>query len=176
MSKPLLGPGVFVAEGSILRGDVELGEGCVVLFQVAIRGDVSSIRIGRRVNIQDGAIIHTESGVPLTIEDDVSIGHRAVVHGRFVGRGSLIGIGSIILDRCEIGRNCLVAAGTVVPPGTIVPDGKVVMGIPGRIVRDVKPEERVYQERVTANYQRLREKYLAGEFPAPSLSYGQTSG
>ncbi len=163
--KPLLGQDVFIAATAYVGGDVVLGDGCSVWHHVAIRGDVSAIRLGRRVNVQDGAIIHTRSGVPLDIEDDVSIGHRAVVHCRRVGAGTLIGIGAIVLDDAEIGRDGLVAAGAVVTPGTIVPDGKVLMGIPARVVRDTTPAEREYAARVVRSYLELSRRHAAGEFP-----------
>lgn len=159
-----VGKDVFIASTAYVGGDVALGDQCAILHHVTVRGDVSAIRIGRRVNVQDGAIIHTRSGVPLDIEDDVSIGHRAVVHCRRVGAGTLIGIGAIVLDDAEIGRNCLVAAGAVVTPGTIVPDGKVLMGVPARIVRDTTAAEGEYAKRVVWSYLELGRRHAAGEF------------
>jgi carbonic anhydrase/acetyltransferase-like protein (isoleucine patch superfamily) len=161
----VFGKDVFVAPTAYIGGDVTLGDRCTVMHQVVIRGDVSAIQIGHRVNVQDGAILHTNRGVPMDIEDDVSIGHRAVVHCRRVAAGTLIGIGSIVLDDCEIGRGCLIAAGAVLPPGTIIPDGKVVMGIPGKVVRDVNENERLYFQEVTASYLHLGRLHAAGAYP-----------
>ena len=160
-----IGRDVYIALTAYVGGDVTLGDECTVMHHVVIRGDVSAIRIGARCNIQDGTILHTNRGVDMEIAEEVSIGHRAVVHCRSVGRGTLIGIGSIVLDDCEIGAGCLIAAGAVLPPGTNVPAGKVVMGIPGRIVRDVSEKERVYFEEVTASYLHLGRLHAAGKYP-----------
>ena len=135
------------------------------MHHVAIRGDVSAIYIGRRVNVQDGAIIHTKKGVPLEIADEVTIGHRAVVHCRRVGRQALIGIGAIVLDDAEVGTDSIVAAGALVPPGMIVPDGKLVVGVPARILRDVSTEDRRYRDRVIEDYMHLGQAHAAGLFP-----------
>lgn len=160
----IVGKNVYIAPTSYVGGAVTLGDDVTVMHHVCIRGDVSHIRIGRRVNVQDGTVIHTHSGVDLDIEDDVSIGHRAVVHCTRVMAGSLIGIGSIVLDGSVIGRHCLVAAGALVPPNTIVPDGKVIMGVPGKIVRDVTAQEREYMAYVVRNYMELGRRHAAGEY------------
>jgi len=161
----VLGRDVYLAPTAYLGGDVSLGDQCTVMHHVVIRGDVSPIRIGRRVNVQDGSVIHTNRGVQLDIEDDVSIGHRAVVHGRRVAAGALIGIGAIVLDDCEIGRGCIVAAGCVLPPKTMVPDNKLVIGVPGRVVRDTNAEEREYLAEITASYLHLARLHAAGRYP-----------
>jgi len=161
----IIGKDVYLAPTAYVGGDVTLGDGCTVMHHVVIRGDVSPIRIGARCNIQDGTILHTNRGVPMDIEDDVSIGHRAVVHCRRLGAGTLIGIGAIVLDDCEIGRSCLIAAGAVLAPNTIVPDGKVVMGVPGKIVRDVNENEREYFREITASYLHLGRLHAAGTYP-----------
>ncbi len=161
----VFGKDVYVASTAYVGGEVTLGDGCTVMHLVVIRGDVSAIRIGRRVNVQDGSIIHTQHGVPLDIEDEVSIGHRAVVHCRRVGAGTLIGTGAIVLDDCEIGRGCIIGAGAVLPPGRIIPDGKVVMGLPGAIIRDTTEEERAYARYVVERYAELGRKHAAGLYP-----------
>ena len=160
-----LGRDVYIAPTSYVGGAVSIGDQCTIMHHVVIRGDVSAIRIGARCNIQDGTIIHTNRGVDIDIEDEVSIGHRAVVHCKRVGSGSLIGIGSIVLDDCEIGPGCLIAAGAILPPGTIVPAGKVVMGIPGKIIRDVRESERVYFDEVRQSYLHLGRLHAAGKYP-----------
>ncbi len=141
-AKTILGKNIYIAPTAYVGGAVTIGDDCTIMHHVCIRGDVSAIRIGRRVNVQDGTVIHTHSGIDLDIEDDVGIGHRAVVHCTRVSAHSLIGIGSIVLDGSIIGRDCIIAAGAVVPPNTTIPDGKLVMGIPGKIVRDTTPKER----------------------------------
>jgi carbonic anhydrase/acetyltransferase-like protein (isoleucine patch superfamily) len=160
-----LGRDVYIAPTAYIGGEVTLGDSCTVMHHVVIRGDVSAIRIGARCNVQDGTIIHTNRGVALDIADEVGIGHKAVVHCRSVGPRTLIGIGSIVLDDCEIGADCIIAAGALLPPNTKIPDGKVVMGIPGKIARDIKPDERLYIREVIESYIHLGRLHAAGTYP-----------
>src|SRR4051795_7172670 len=136
--------GYYLAHNATVTGDVTIGEDSSLWFNAVVRGDVAPVTIGRRVNVQDGAVIHCDSGVPNEIEDDVTIGHRAIVHGTFVGRGTLVGMGAILLGRTRVGRECLVAAGAVVPPGLVVPDRMLVIGVPGRIARAVNDDDLKY--------------------------------
>ncbi len=163
--KPRFGRDNFVAETAYVCGNVEFGDECSVWGGAVVRGDISPIRIGHRVNIQDGSIVHTKHSVPLDIGDDVGIGHRAVVHCRRVGRGSLVGIGSVLLDDCEIGERCLIAAGAVLTPGTIVPDGKLVVGLPARVTRDLSEREQEYLDHVISSYVRLGKAHLRNDYP-----------
>ncbi|HMQ15417.1 MAG TPA: gamma carbonic anhydrase family protein [Phycisphaerae bacterium] len=163
--RPTLGRGVYIAPTAYVGGRVTLGDECTVMHQVVIRGDVSEITIGARVNVQDGTVIHTRGGVPLEIADDVSIGHLACVHCRSVGPFSLIGIKSTVLDNARVGGWCIVAAGAVVTPGTIIPDGKLALGTPARVVRDVTDEERAYIRYVVENYRKLGRAHAAGAYP-----------
>ena len=156
--------GSYRARNSTVVGDVEVGEAASIWFGAVIRGDVAKVSIGRRANVQDNAVVHCDSGIPNVIEDDVVIGHGAVVHGMFVGHGSLIGMGATVLGRSKIGRGCLIAAGAVVPPGLEVPDGMTVMGVPGKIVRPVKPDELQYMEWLRDHYVQLAQKYVDGAF------------
>ncbi|MBI4716697.1 MAG: gamma carbonic anhydrase family protein [Planctomycetes bacterium] len=162
---PILGRDVYVAPTAYVGGDVVLGDECTLMHHVVVRGDIAPIRVGARVNLQDGVIVHTPHGVPLDVEDDVGVGHRAVVHCRRVGAHTLIGIGAIVLDDCDIGSECLIAAGTVLPPGTVVPNGSVVMGVPGRVVRTVSQRDRATIEHVVQSYIRLGRLHAAGRFP-----------
>jgi carbonic anhydrase/acetyltransferase-like protein (isoleucine patch superfamily) len=146
-----------------LTGDVQIGEQSSLWFDVVIRGDVAPIQIGRRVNVQDGVIIHCDTDVPNIIEDDVSIGHRALVHGKHVGRGSLIGMGAILLGETVVGEECLIGAGAVLSPGTIVPPRSVVVGVPGKVVRSVGEKEISYMKWLTTRYIDLAEQYVRGE-------------
>jgi carbonic anhydrase/acetyltransferase-like protein (isoleucine patch superfamily) len=155
--------GFFIAHNATLTGDLRISKGASFWFQTVVRGDVAPITIGSRVNVQDGSVVHCDTGVPNVIEDDVTIGHRAIVHGKFVGKGSLIGMGAVLLSRTRVGRECLIAAGAVVPPDLDVPDRMVVMGVPGKIVRPVKPEELDYMRWLTGNYTQLAQKYASGE-------------
>lgn len=163
--KPTLGQNVYIAETSYVGGDVTLGDHCTVMHNVVIRADIAPIRIGHSVNVQDGTVVHTRYGVPLDIADEVGIGHSAVVHCRRVDTFSLIGTGSIVLDDCEIGSRCVVAAGAVLTPGTIVPDGHVVMGVPGKIVREVTEQDLAMIEHVITSYKRLGTAHASGRFP-----------
>jgi carbonic anhydrase/acetyltransferase-like protein (isoleucine patch superfamily) len=160
--------GAFLAHNATVTADVELGAESSVWFGAVVRGDVAPVRIGRRVNIQDGAVVHCDTGFANTIEDDVSIGHRAVVHGKRVGRGTLVGMGAVLLGHTDVGCECLVAAGAVVPPGMKVPDRMVVVGVPAKIVRPVGPKDLEYLHWLPGRYLELAGRYLAGEFGQPS--------
>jgi len=155
--------GYFVARSATLTGDLHIGEMSSFWFNAVVRGDVAPVTIGRRVNIQDNAVVHCDSGVPNIIEDDVTVGHGAIVHGEFVGAGSLVGMGATLLSRTRIGRECLVAAGATVPPGLVVPDRMCVMGVPGKIVREVKPKELEYMQWLARHYVELAQKHVRGE-------------
>jgi carbonic anhydrase/acetyltransferase-like protein (isoleucine patch superfamily) len=162
---PTIGRDVYIAPTAYVGGEVAIGDECTIMHHVTIRGDVSKITIGRRVNVQDGTIIHTLTGVPLEIGDEVVIGHRAVVHCRKVGSRVLIGIGAVVLDNCEIGDGALIAAGAVLSPGTIVPAGKLVAGVPGKVLRDVTAEQQRYVDYALTNYARLNRDHAAGRYP-----------
>ncbi len=155
--------GWYRACNAILTGDVTIGAESSFWFNTVVRGDVAPITIGRRVNVQDGCVIHCDSGVPNDIADDVTLGHGAIAHGTSIGAGSLIGMRATLLGRTVIGRRCLIAAGAVVPPGLIVPDGMVVMGVPGKIVRPVKPDEAEYMRWLAGHYVELAKKHVRGD-------------
>jgi carbonic anhydrase/acetyltransferase-like protein (isoleucine patch superfamily) len=155
--------GYFVAHNATIVGDVTIGELASFWFNAVVRGDVAPVTIGRRVNVQDGVVVHCDTDVPNVIEDDVTIGHGAIVHGTFVGRGSLIGMGSTLLSRTKIGHECLVAAGAVVPPGLEVPDRMLVMGVPGKIARPVKEQDLQYMRWLTDHYVELARQYVKGD-------------
>lgn len=164
--RPTIGRDVYIAPTAYVGGEITLGDECTIMHHVVIRGDVSAIRIGVRVNVQDGTVIHTKTGVPLDIDDEVSIGHRAVVHCRRVGRRALIGIGSIVLDEVEVGEGAIIGAGAVVAPGLIIPAGMVAVGVPARVVREVGERDREYVRFVIDNYVRLGREHRAGRFPS----------
>ena len=153
---------VFLAEGAMVIGDVEIGEESSVWFHTVIRGDIHRIRIGRRTNVQDQCTLHVTRKNPLAVGDEVTIGHRAVVHGCTVEDVSLIGIGAVVLDGAVIGRGSVIGAGAVVAPGTVVPAHSLVLGVPGKVVRDLGPGS-VDGNRVTAaNYVDLARAYRKG--------------
>jgi carbonic anhydrase/acetyltransferase-like protein (isoleucine patch superfamily) len=139
--KPLWGKDCFLADNATLTGDVVMGEGCSVWFNAVIRGDVHHIRIGNKVNIQDGAIIHcTYQKAPTSIGNNVSIAHGAIVHGCTIQDNVLIGMGAIIMDGAVIESNSIVAAGALVKQGMVVKSGSVVAGVPAVKIREISPE------------------------------------
>jgi carbonic anhydrase/acetyltransferase-like protein (isoleucine patch superfamily) len=158
----------YFARSATLTGELTVGEMTSFWFNTVVRGDVAPVTIGRRVNVQDNAIIHCDTAVPNVIEDDVTIGHGAIVHGEFVGARSLIGMGATLLSRTRLGSECLVAAGAVVPPGMVVPDRMAVMGVPGKIARPVTDEELEYMRWLTTHYVELAERHARGEVRALS--------
>lgn len=159
--------GWFLAHNAVVIGDITIGEHSSFWFHTVARGDVAPISIGRRVNVQDGTVIHCDSGIANVIEDDVTIGHRAIVHGAFVGQGSLIGMGAVLLGRSRIGRECLVAAGAVVPPGMEVPDRMLVVGVPAKIARPVNEKDLEYLRWLPGHYVKLAERYTIEEDVRP---------
>ena len=151
----------FVTEDAIVIGDVEIGEDASVWFGSVIRGDVNYIRIGARTNIQDMTVIHVSSNTDATvIDEEVTVGHRVVLHGCHVERGCLIGIGAILMDGVRVGAQSLVAAGTLLTPGTTIPPRSMVMGSPGRVKRGLRDDELAYLDRSWRNYVELKAHYL----------------
>lgn len=151
---PQIGEDCYVAENATIVGDVVMGDQCSVWFQAVVRGDVHRIRMGNKVNVQDGAIVHcTYQKAPTTIGNNVSIGHRAIVHGCTIHDNVLIGMGAIVMDNCVIHENCIIAAGSVVLENTIVESGSVYAGVPAKKVKDLTPE--LFQgevQRIANNY------------------------
>ena len=152
---PRFGEGCFLAENAVVVGDVVMGDRCSIWFHAVVRGDVNAIRIGHRVNVQDGAVLHcTYERAALTIGDDVSIGHRAIVHGCTVHDKVLIGMGAIVMDHAVIGSGSVIAAGAVVTQSTVVEPGSLMAGVPARRIGPVSPELSSGEiERIARNYQ-----------------------
>jgi carbonic anhydrase/acetyltransferase-like protein (isoleucine patch superfamily) len=153
----------FLAHNATVVGEVTIGEYASFWFNAVVRGDVAPVTIGRRVNVQDCAVVHCDTDVPNVIEDDVVIGHGAIVHGMFVGRGSLVGMGATLLSRTRIGSECLIAAGAVVSPGTVVPDRMLVMGVPAKVIRPVTDKDLQYIRWLSGHYVELAQRYVKGE-------------
>ena len=138
---PQHGKNCFLAENAVVIGDVIMGDDCSIWYNAVIRGDVHYIRMGNKVNVQDGAIIHcTYKKAPTNIGNNVSIAHGAIVHGCTIHDNVLVGMGSIIMDDCVVESNCIIAAGAVVIKGTRVPSGSVFAGMPARKIKDIDPE------------------------------------
>lgn len=157
---PKVAPTAFIAENAMVIGDAEIGPGTNIWFYSIVRGDLHYIRIGSNCNIQDACVLHVEKNLfPLIIDDEVVLGHRAVVHGCKIGKGSLIGIGAIVLNGAEIGENSIVGAGSVVTPNSIIPPRTLSLGTPAKPVRslDEKDFEMIRQTR--KDYQELKKIY-----------------
>ena len=138
---PKFGDDCYLAENSTIVGDVVMGDQCSIWFNAVIRGDVNSIRMGNKVNVQDGAVIHgTYEKTKTIIGNNVSIGHNALIHGCTIHDNVLIGMGSIVMDNCEIGSNTIIAAGAVVLENTKVESGVIYAGVPAKKVKDINPE------------------------------------
>ena len=139
---PRIGSSVFLAPGSFVIGDVEIGEGSSLWFNSVVRGDVFPIRIGSKVNIQDNSVIHVTTGMhATTVEDGVTVGHRVILHGCKVKAHALIGMGAVVMDGAEIGEESMIAAGSLVSPGTIIPPRVLAVGSPCRVKRPLREEE-----------------------------------
>lgn len=157
---PQLDASVFLAPTACVIGDVQIGEKSSLWFNVVVRGDVNSIRIGSRTNIQDGSVIHvTKDTHPTVVGDDVSVGHSVTLHGCTVHDKCLIGIGAIVLDGAVIGTSSLVAAGSVVAPGTQIPPQSLVMGSPGRVKRMLTEDECRDIHAIAERYLQYQEDY-----------------
>ncbi len=138
---PRVADSAWVADSAQVMGNVELGEDASVWFGAVVRGDTEVIRIGQRSNIQDGSVLHADIGKPLTIGDDVTVGHKVMLHGCTIGDGSLVGIGAVVLNGARIGKGCIVGAGSLVTEGKEFPDGSMIMGSPAKVVRTLTPEQ-----------------------------------
>jgi carbonic anhydrase/acetyltransferase-like protein (isoleucine patch superfamily) len=132
----------FIAENATVIGTVILHNQASVWFNAVVRGDSDIITLGERTNIQDAAVLHADPGFPLTLGKNVSVGHQAMLHGCSIGDGTLVGIGAIIMNHAVIGNGCLIGAGALIPEGKTYPDGVLVVGSPGKIVRELTSEEK----------------------------------
>ena len=165
MRHPEIHPSAFIAPTAAVMGDVSIGEDASVWYHAVVRGDMAPIVIGAQSNIQDGTIVHVDEGVPCTVGQRVGVGHRVILHGCTVADDCLIAMGSVLLNSVTIGAGSVVAAGAVVPEGMQVPPRSLVMGVPGRIVRQV---DAALAERVAATWAHYVEEaraHRAGRYP-----------
>ncbi len=139
--KPVLGRDAWIAPNATVIGDVILGDQASIWWNAVVRGDNDTISIGAGSNIQDGSVLHADEGVPLTLGDRVTVGHLVMLHGCTIGEESLIGIKSVILNRAVIGRHCIIGANSLIPEGKVIPERSLVMGSPGKVVRQLSDEE-----------------------------------
>lgn len=156
---------VFIASTASVMGWVTLGEQASVWYGAVIRADVEKIIIGQRTNIQDTAVLHADTGAPTILGDDVTVGHGAIVHGAVVGNGSLIGMRATILNNAKIGRFCIIGAHTLVTEGMEIPDFSMVLGIPGKVVKQLPESVTARLLESAAHYVAMGLRHAAGEFP-----------
>ncbi|MBP2098674.1 gamma carbonic anhydrase family protein [Enterococcus rivorum] len=152
----------FIASSADVYGNVHLGKKSSIWFQAVLRGDNDSITIGDGSNIQDGTIIHTDKGMPVTIGNAVTVGHQCLLHGCTIENGALIGMGTTILNRAVIGENSLIGAGSLVTEGKIIPPNVLAFGRPAKVIRELTEEEIVANQKNAQHYTKLSKEHKAG--------------
>ncbi|MES2509375.1 MAG: gamma carbonic anhydrase family protein [Pseudomonadota bacterium] len=159
---PSVHPSAWVAGNAQVLGKVTLAEDVSVWFGVVIRGDTSSISVGKGSNIQDNSVMHADEGMPLTVGENVTVGHQVMLHGCTIGDNSLVGIGAIVLNGAKIGKNSLVGAGSLVTEGKEFPDGSMIMGTPAKVVRQLTPEQIEGLKKSAEHYVENAARYKSG--------------
>ena len=162
MKSPKIHETAYVHPGAWVIGDVTLGARVSVWPTAVIRGDTDAITVGADSNIQDGSALHVDAGVPCTLGARVAVGHRAIVHGATVADDCLVGMGAVLLNRVQVGTGSIIGAGAVCREGMVVPPNSLVLGVPGRVVRETTPDERERIARTVAAYLALREEHRLG--------------
>jgi gamma-carbonic anhydrase len=160
LKQPTLGKEVYIAQGAVVLGDVTLGDHSSVWCNAVLRGDINRISVGHHTNIQDNAVLHLADDYPCLLGNYVTVGHAAVVHACTVGDEALVGMGSIILDGAVIGEQSLIGAGALVTPGSRIPAGSLVLGSPGKVVRELSAQERSGLKPLAEKYVRVAAYYL----------------
>ena len=159
---PQLAEGAWVADSAQVIGHVELGEDASIWFGAILRGDTEPLRIGKGSNVQDGSVVHADVGYPVTLGENVTVGHHVMLHGCTVGDGSLIGIQTVVLNGAKIGKHCLVGAGALVTEGKEFPDGSLILGSPAKVVRQLTPEQIAGLQRSAEHYVQNARRFRAG--------------
>ena len=159
---PRLAEGAWVADSAQVIGNVELAENASVWFGAILRGDTELLRIGKGSNVQDGSVVHADVGYPVTLGENVTVGHQVMLHGCTVGDGSLIGIQAVVLNGAKIGRHCLVGAGALVTEGKEFPDGSLIIGSPAKVVRQLTLEQIAGLQRSAEHYVANAQRFRAG--------------
>ena len=142
----------FVAPNASVIGSVTLGDQVSVWFSAVVRADNEAIELGDNVNVQDGAVLHADPGFPLKLAKDVSVGHLAMLHGSTIGENTLVGINAVILNGCVIGKNCIIGANALLPEGKVIPDNSLVVGSPGKVVRQLSDDDVANLRRIASGY------------------------
>ena len=158
------GQASFIAPNASIIGDVEIHENASIWFNVVIRADNDKVIVGENSNIQDGSVLHIDPGFPLTIGKNVTIGHKAMLHGCTIGENSLIGINAVVLNGAKIGKNCLIGANALIPERMEIPDGSMVLGSPGKIKRQLSEQEIKMLQLSAAHYVQNGQRYESGLF------------
>ncbi len=166
--RKIIGKGDYwIAPTATVIGSVILGHNASIWWNCVLRSDTETITIGENSQVQDGSVLHADAGFPLTLHKNVSVGHMAMLHGCTIGEGSLVGIGAVILNGAKIGKNCLIGARAFIGEGKEIPDGSMVLGMPGKVVRQLSPEEitriNAIADHYVKNAQRYREELKADE-------------
>jgi carbonic anhydrase/acetyltransferase-like protein (isoleucine patch superfamily) len=159
---PRIAASAYVADSAQVIGRVELAEGASIWFGAILRGDNEWMKIGRGSNVQDGSVLHSDPGFPLSLGENVTIGHMVMLHGCTIGDGTLVGIQAVVLNGAKIGRNCLVGAGSLVPEGKEFPDNSLIMGTPAKVVRELSPEQAGRLAHAATHYVENSARYRAG--------------
>ena len=149
---PVIAPVVYIAPNAQVIGSVTLGAQCSVWFNAVLRSDNEVIVLAEGVNVQDGAVLHADPGFPLKIEKNVTIGHLAMVHGCSIGENTLIGINAVILNGAKVGKNCIVGANALIGEGKVIPDNSMVLGSPGKVTRETRPDEAAHLTAIANGY------------------------
>jgi carbonic anhydrase/acetyltransferase-like protein (isoleucine patch superfamily) len=159
---PVVPENAWVAPSADLMGKVRLLVDASIWFGAVLRGDNEWIEVGEGSNVQDGCLLHTDMGAPLTIGSNCTIGHKAILHGCIIGENSLIGMGAIVLNHAKIGRNCLIGAGALIPEGKVIPDNSLVLGQPGKVIRVLNDESVAGLTRAAESYQKNWKRFATG--------------
>jgi carbonic anhydrase/acetyltransferase-like protein (isoleucine patch superfamily) len=163
--RPVLRGENFVAPNAAVIGSVVMERGASVWWNCTVRGDNDLITLGENVNVQDGSTIHCDFGLPVVLHRNVSVGHMVMLHGCTIHENSLIGIGAIVLNRAVVGPNSLIGAGSLIPEGKVIPEGVLVLGVPGKVVRSLTPEEIANNAWIADHYVERSGAYLKGLEP-----------
>jgi carbonic anhydrase/acetyltransferase-like protein (isoleucine patch superfamily) len=142
----------FIAPTASVIGSVTIGDDVSIWFGAVVRSDNEAIELGDGVNVQDGAVLHADPGYPLKLAKDVSVGHLAMLHGSTIGENTLVGINAVILNGCVVGRNCIIGANALLPEGKVIPDNSLVVGSPGKVVRQLSDEDAANLRRIATGY------------------------
>jgi carbonic anhydrase/acetyltransferase-like protein (isoleucine patch superfamily) len=159
-AKPKIAGDAFVAETAVVLGDVEIAGEASIWYGAVLRGDMGKIIVEKRANVQDNVVVHSERAFSVVVGEGSSIGHGAVIHGCKIGAYSIIGMGAVVLSRAVIGNHCIIGAGAVVKEGDVIPDHSLVVGVPGKVVKQLSPEQLKYPEANCEEYVELARRYL----------------